>query len=129
MILDGSGAGFIEYPEMKCGGTLRFLRQAGDTLSYGETITHGKASCGPDGRVDVVPSENALTWNWSAGENKATAMLSKTSAGALAGCVQCDINYDRDIQACYRRTNAADQQKCEDVAQDDAKSCNATCKI
>jgi hypothetical protein len=128
VILDGSGAGFIEYPAMKCGGTLHFVRKTGDTLSYRETITHGKASCAENGRVDVVPNGNVLAWSWSAGEHKASATLSKMEAIALSGCADCDLKYDQDLQACYRIANSVDQQKCQDQAEEDAQDCQGTCK-
>lgn len=127
-ILDGSGAGFIEYPKLKCGGTLHLVRKNGDTLSYQETITHGKANCSEDGRVDVVPDGNALAWTWSAGQNKATATLTASQASSALGCVECDVNYDNELQACYRMTNSADQQKCQNNADDDLRICQTSCK-
>jgi hypothetical protein len=128
VILDGTGSGFIEYPNMKCGGTLKFVRKYGDTLSYKETITHGKAKCSEDGRVDLIPSGNVVAWSWSAGDDKATATLTATQANALNGCPECELNYDKDLQACYALPNLGDQQKCEDKADEDSRTCGASCR-
>jgi hypothetical protein len=128
VILDGTGAGFIEYPNRKCGGTLRFVRKSGDTLSYQETITHGAASCTQSGRVDLVPSGSVLAWNWSAGEDKATATLTTTQTVALSGCPDCDLNYDKDMQACYPVGNSGIQQKCLEKADEDLRTCQMSCK-
>lgn len=128
VVLDGTGAGFIEYPSMKCGGTLHFVRKNGDALTYRETITHGKTKCSEEGRVDLLPSGNSLAWTWSAGEQKATATLTEMQSSGESGCVDCDLNYDRDLVACYRAANAAEQQRCQDRADEDARTCRTTCK-
>jgi hypothetical protein len=128
VILDGSGSGFIEYPNKKCGGTLRFVRKNGDTLSYQETITHGKTTCAQNGRVDLLSDGNTLAWTWSAGADKATATLAETEVGGSSGCSDCDLNYDNSIQACYPIANSGDQQRCQDRADDDARTCHASCK-
>ena len=128
VILNGSGAGFIEYADMKCGGTLRFVRKEGNILSYKETITHEKTACAQDGQMDVVANGKVLVWSWSAGESKATAKLTATLASAPSGCERCDFAYDRDFQACYRLANAGDQQKCQDLAEEDALTCKRSCQ-
>jgi hypothetical protein len=127
VILDGSGAGYIEYPNKKCGGTLRFIGKNGNTSSYQETITHGQANCPQSGRVALIPDGKALTWSWSARDDKATATLTSTQAG-LTGCPDCDLSFDKDIQACYVVGNNTGQQACLDKADDNLRSCQMSCR-
>ena len=128
VILDGTGSGFIEYPNRKCGGTLRFLGKNENTSSYQETITHGKANCPQSGRVALIPDGNALDWSWTAADDKATATLTSTQSGQLTGCPDCDLAFAKDIQACYVVGNTTGQQACLDKADDDARACQMSCR-
>ena len=128
VILDATGAGFIEYPNRKCGGTLRFVHKYGDTLSYQETITHGMTSCPKNGRVRLIPSGNTLAWSWTAGDDRATATLTSSNAGQLTGCPDCDLSLARDIQACYVTGNSSGLQTCLDKADEDSRTCQMSCR-
>ncbi len=128
VILDGTGSGFIEYPNRKCGGTLRFLGKNGNTSTYQETITHGKASCPQSGRVALIPDGNALAWSWTAGDDKSIATLTSTQAGQLTGCPDCDLNLAKDIQACYGVGNTPGLQACLDKADEASRTCQMSCR-
>jgi hypothetical protein len=124
--LDGSGAGFIEYPSMKCGGRLRFVRQNGAAYSYRETITHGQTKC-TAGVVDLVPDGSQLTWIHTAGSQRVTATLDTVDNRANDDCTSCELNYDQALQACFR-TSGDDRQKCQEHAEDDLHSCEGACQ-
>jgi hypothetical protein len=126
--LDGTGAGFVEYPSMKCGGRLQFVRKSGDTFSYREKITHGQAKCGPAGQVDMVPNGSQLIWTRSAGGTKATATLTSVDNPGPNGCASCELDYDQAIQACIRVANSDERQKCQDRAEDDLQTCEGACQ-
>jgi hypothetical protein len=128
VILDGTGSGFIEYPNRKCGGTLRFIGKNGNTSSYQESITHGKANCTVSGRVVLIPEGNALAFSWSAGDDKATATLTSTQSGQLTGCPDCDLALAKDIQACYGVGNTPGLQACLDKADEDSRTCQMSCR-
>jgi hypothetical protein len=127
--LDGSGNGFVEYPSMKCGGKLRFVRKNGATFSYRETITHGQTKCGAAGQVDLIPNGTQLMLTRSAGASKATATLASVDNPGPNGCASCELNYDQSYQACFRSSASADdRQKCQDRAEDDLHTCEGVCQ-
>lgn len=126
--LDGTGAGFVEYPSRKCGGTLRFVRQYGNTFSYRETITHGQTKCGPAALVDMVPNGEQVLWTRAAGSQKVTATLTVVDNPGPHACARCEMDYDQNVAACYRIANADDRQKCQDRAEDNLHTCEQICE-
>jgi hypothetical protein len=127
--LDGSGAGFIEYPSLKCGGKLRFVRKNGELFSYRETITHGQSRCGAAGQVDLVANGSELMLTRSAGGSKSTATLTSVDSPGPNGCASCELNYDRNYQSCFNTTNSSDdRQKCQDRAEDNLHTCEGVCQ-
>jgi hypothetical protein len=128
VILDESGAGLIEYPSLKCGGTLRFVRRSGAAFVYQEKITHGQTKCGQGGRIDVLPDGAQIGWTRSISGTKATATLTSDEDLAEDSCASCEVNYDQALQACFRIANPDDQQKCHDRAEDDLNTCERICR-
>jgi hypothetical protein len=124
--LDGSGAGFIEYPSMKCGGRLKFVRQSGTAYSYRETITHGRTKC-TAGVVDLVPNGSQVTWIHTASGQRVTATLNTVDNQGNDGCTSCELDYDQALQACFRSTGE-DRQRCQDRAEDDLHACEGACQ-
>ncbi len=64
MELYGS-VGNVDYPSLRCGGTVRFLREDNGAFVYRERITYGKAYCHEDGTIQISPKAGAATvWSW-----------------------------------------------------------------
>jgi hypothetical protein len=125
--LNGNGGGFVEYPSLKCGGSLRYFRRNGDAYSYRETITHGESHCGAAGTIDLVPDGTQLDWTKTAGGQKSTATLTIPDNPGPNACATCELNYDQNYLACDRMTNSDDKQKCRDRADDDLRTCEGAC--
>jgi hypothetical protein len=53
------GVATVEYPSLKCGGTLTPLPSG----QYRETITHG--DCVSGGTIGLVPVSGKLIWYWT----------------------------------------------------------------
>jgi hypothetical protein len=128
LTMDGSGAGFVEYPSMKCGGQLRFVRKNGESFSYRETITHGQAKCGAAGVIDLTPDGDKLALIRSAGATKSTATLTRVDQPGPNQCATCELHYDQTYQGCYRISDADERQKCQDTAEDDLRTCEGECQ-
>jgi hypothetical protein len=76
MTIDQSGAS-IDYPSLKCGGSLVELANSGTSAKYREQITYGK--CLDGGMISVTLAGNRLAWNWSgSGGVTVTALLERT---------------------------------------------------
>ena len=58
--------GSINYPSLKCGGKLEFLREEGKIFFYRETLTFGKDRCIDGGTVQISPHPlgDSTLWNW-----------------------------------------------------------------
>jgi hypothetical protein len=130
VMLDGSGAGFIEYPSRKCGGSLKLVRRGNTSFSYQERITHGQAACTTGGFVDLAPNGGQMDWTRTAGGTKSTAVLdSDEGTAAPNGCASCEMNYDQSIQSCARSNSTSDdRQKCRSQADDDLRNCEGDCR-
>jgi hypothetical protein len=128
VILDGNGTGFIEYPSMKCGGTLHFVRKNGEAFLYREAITHGQSKCGASGQVELIPDGADLTWTRLSAGTHASATLSSVQSENTGDCTSCEISYDQSVAACYRNPSMDDRQKCLDRAEDDLHTCEGICK-
>ena len=126
--MDGSGKGYVEYPSLKCGGRLIFVKKNGDTSSFRETITHGQAKCGPAGQIDLTPNGEQLAWTRSAGSNHSNATLTMVAAPGPNECASCELHYDQSYQACFRNSNMDDRQKCQDSAEDELRTCEGACR-
>jgi hypothetical protein len=126
--LNGTGTGFVEYPSMKCGGTLKFVRKSGDSYSYHETITHGQARCGAAGQIDMSPDGSNVAWARTSAGNRTTATLTNTDNPDPNGCASCEMNYDQSAQQCERSASPDDRQKCLDHAEDDLHMCEGNCR-
>lgn len=126
--LDGTGAGFIEYSTMKCGGKLHFARKSGEDYSYRETITHGRAKCGAAGQVELIADGEQLMWTRTAGGKKMSATLLSVDMPDADDCTSCELNYDQNYDACYTISNGDDRQKCLDKAQDNLQNCEGACQ-
>jgi hypothetical protein len=57
--IKADGSATVEYPSLKCGGTLAALPGG----KYRETITHG--DCVTGGTVGFVPMGGKLIWYWT----------------------------------------------------------------
>ena len=56
-----------DYPELKCGGTLKRVGASKGYVFFMETITRGGKSTGGsciDGAVTVAPAGSSLSWGW-----------------------------------------------------------------
>ena len=126
--MDGSGKGYVEYPSLKCGGTLRFVRKTGSAFSYRETITHGQTKCGAPGQIDLTPNGDQLGWARTAGSAKSSATLTMVGQPGPNECATCELHYDQSYQACYRISSMDDRQKCQDTAEDDLRTCEGACQ-
>lgn len=126
--LDGTGAGFVEYPSRKCGGKLRFVRQIGNQYSYRETITHGQTKCGAAAQLVMIPDGNQLYWTRVAGGQKVAATLTNVDNPGPHACTTCELNYDQSVVACYRLASADDRQKCQDTAEENRRACEQVCE-
>ncbi|MES1202981.1 MAG: hypothetical protein ABUS57_16205 [Pseudomonadota bacterium] len=60
--IKADGSATIEYPSLKCGGTLARLPSGG----YRETITYG--NCVTGGTIGFVPMGGKLIWYWTTDE-------------------------------------------------------------
>lgn len=125
--LDGNGGGFVEYPSLKCGGTLRFFRKNGDAYSYRETVTHGQSHCRAAGTIDLASNGDQVTWTKTAGGDKSTATLTVPDTPGPNACATCELTYDQSYVACDRTSNADDKQKCRERAEDDLRTCEGAC--
>jgi hypothetical protein len=58
--------GSINYPSLRCGGTISFVRAAGGTFWYQESITYGTDKCINGGMIQISPSpfKDPTSWNW-----------------------------------------------------------------
>lgn len=66
MTITASGAQ-TDYPELKCGGSLKQAGAANGYVFYVETITRGGKSTGGrciDGTVTVASNGNGMSWGW-----------------------------------------------------------------
>lgn len=126
--LDGTGVGFVEYPSLKCGGKLRFVRQIGNQYSYRETITHGQTRCGAAGQLVMIPDGDQLYWTRDTSGKKVTATLTNVDNPGPHACTTCELSYDQSVVACYRLNNADDRQKCQDNAEEARRACEQICE-
>jgi hypothetical protein len=56
-----------DYPELKCGGTLKRVGASKGYVFFMETITRGGKSSGGsciDGAITVAPAGTSLAWGW-----------------------------------------------------------------
>lgn len=68
------GGGDIDYPSLRCGGSLTQLSANGDVAQFRERIAYG--NCIDGGTIDVTLSEGKLDWKWSGvGETVVVAEL------------------------------------------------------
>jgi hypothetical protein len=61
MVIGGNG-GSIEYPSLRCGGSLARLSGAATSAQFREQITHG--NCINGGTVSVNLFRGRLSWTW-----------------------------------------------------------------
>jgi hypothetical protein len=68
------GGGDIDYPSLRCGGSLTQLSANGDVAQFRERIAYG--NCIGGGTIDVTMREGKLDWKWSGvGESVVVAEL------------------------------------------------------
>jgi hypothetical protein len=60
----GNGTASIDYPSLKCGGTLTQLSASGSSAQYREHISHGQDRCTDGGTVTVNLDNGRLVWSW-----------------------------------------------------------------
>ncbi len=134
MTLDPSGSGSIDYPDLKCGGTLTYIKTEGVYSFYRERITQGKEKCIDGGTVRLKKHGGKLEWYWYGGPVTARALLTsekpvvKTGAQPVT-CLSCTAVYERDNKACAM--NISDltlRAKCRDGAVNALRKCLAECK-
>ena len=66
MTITSTGAE-TDYPELRCGGTLKRVGASKGYIFFMETITRGGKSSGGsciDGAVTVAPAGSNLSWGW-----------------------------------------------------------------
>jgi hypothetical protein len=66
MTITASG-GATDYPELKCGGVLTRVGQAGGYVFFTETIKYGGQTSGGgciDGTITVAAAGDKLAWGW-----------------------------------------------------------------
>jgi hypothetical protein len=70
--------GSINYPSLRCGGTLQFVRSDGMVYWYREALTFGKDKCIDGGTVEMRPhpvDKSAWIWRWDGGGTTARGVL------------------------------------------------------
>ncbi|MGH6735545.1 MAG: hypothetical protein ACRECX_05635 [Methyloceanibacter sp.] len=70
-----SGGGTIDYPSLKCGGSLMELSNSGTSAEYRERITYG--NCIDGGTISVSFADGKLHWVWTGSGIGVTAMLER----------------------------------------------------
>ncbi|HEY6578366.1 MAG TPA: hypothetical protein VIY09_03515 [Rhizomicrobium sp.] len=55
----------IDYPSLKCGGTLTQLSRTGTSAEFREHITYGQGHCVDGGTIMVKSQKNQLAWSWA----------------------------------------------------------------
>ncbi len=74
----------IDYPELKCGGTVILRQQTETVIEFEEALDHGAGTCGGGGFITITQTANDQ-WNfeWSSGRliSLPTASKSKPSIG------------------------------------------------
>ena len=55
----------IDYPSLKCGGVMRFIRRSGAVRVYRERIRYGREICVDNGRITVRRQGTRLVWRWT----------------------------------------------------------------
>jgi hypothetical protein len=67
--------GRMDYPSLRCGGTLAFEGVRGDVHLYRERLDHGHARCLDGGLVAVKIIGASVHWEWTGAGGVASAML------------------------------------------------------
>jgi hypothetical protein len=67
----GAAVGTVLYPDLRCTGTVTFVREDGAGLHAREKITAG--DCTPGGVVTLVPHGTALDWTYRPDDDFYTA--------------------------------------------------------
>jgi Hsp70 protein len=70
-IVAGTGVATVSYPDLKCEGTLTFLRSTGATVTVREGITSG--TCTPAGSISLTPTSSGLSFLYQPDDNRYTA--------------------------------------------------------
>lgn len=64
---DSGSGGSIDYPALRCGGTLTFEGRKGSAFTYRERITYGVGTCTDGGLITITPINDEpkqLQWTW-----------------------------------------------------------------
>lgn len=134
MTLDPSGGGSIDYPDLKCGGTLTYLKTEGVYSFYRERITRGKEKCIDGGTVRLKPNGGKLEWYWYGGPVTARALLISEepvvkNEDRQVSCLSCTAAYERENKACAMNiSDLALRAKCRDGVVNALRKCLAGCK-
>jgi len=62
--VEGEACGTIEYPSLRCGGTLETCDAQGKVLNFQEYYTHNPGTCAPAGRIEAWCEGDRMTWRW-----------------------------------------------------------------
>lgn len=67
--VDGGSVDYrsVDYPSFSCGGSLTFAEERNGSFYYTERITYGKDKCIDGGKVEVLPSGNAVHYGGNFG--------------------------------------------------------------
>lgn len=90
MELNDSGSGSIDYPALRCGGTLTFEGRKGSAFTYRENIVYGGTTCTDGGLITITPINDEpkrLHWTWSGRSNTGIGTL--TGFGKLTSANRC----------------------------------------
>lgn len=67
--------GRMDYPSLKCGGTLTFEHVHGTVHFYRERIDYGRDLCLDGGLIGIEPVGVSVRWEWNGSGANATAVL------------------------------------------------------
>ena len=67
--------GTVEYPSLKCGGTVKILSKSGNEYRFLEHITYGR--CIDNGVISVKVQGNSMDWKWQGSGITSTAILTR----------------------------------------------------
>jgi hypothetical protein len=57
--------GVIDYPTLKCGGKIEYLRSQDTTVEFQEVISYGKPKCVNGGKIRMkMAGDHSMDWKW-----------------------------------------------------------------
>lgn len=134
MTLESSGGGTVDYPDLKCGGTLTRIRSEGEYFFYRERIAYGKETCIDGGTMRLKLQDGKLELYWFESATIARALLTAEkqavrSEAQPVDCLSCTAAYDQENSACAMNiSDLKARAKCRDDAVNALRKCLSGCR-